>query len=190
MFAADPNIIILGYPAIALLHLGLVNQGRAPIREAYARAGALGEPGQRMAALWFDALFEVRLGNAEHVAEVAEPLRTLAEEYALPQGHAAHFWFRGWAEAQLGRARAGYRLIREGYDEALGLGIRAWGSETLGYAVEALTRAGELRARFSDRLAQRVLCSFRFPERVRAHRARATAAGTPVRQSRRRHGSR
>jgi tetratricopeptide (TPR) repeat protein len=143
VFAADPNVIILGYLALALLHVGLVDQACARIREAYARARALGEPGPRLAALWFEALFEVRMDNAERVAEVAEQLRALAEEYALPPGRAAHLWFGGWADAQLGRAREGYRLIREGYDEALGLGIRAWSSETLGYAVEALMRAGE-----------------------------------------------
>ena len=56
---------------------------------------------------------------------------------------AVHRWFRGWAEAQLGDPRAGYRLIREGYEQAVRLGIRAWASETLGYAAEALARAGD-----------------------------------------------
>ncbi len=143
VFAADPDVILLGYLAIALLHLGLVDQGRARIREAYARADALGEPAPRMAVLWFDALFEVRLGNPEHVAKVAGQLGALADEYALPQGRSAHLWFRGWAEGQLGNSREGHRLIREGYDEAHRLGIRALGSETLGYAVEALALAGE-----------------------------------------------
>ncbi|MGZ5093001.1 MAG: AAA family ATPase [Burkholderiales bacterium] len=143
VFAADPDVIILGYLALALLHTGLVDQARARIREAHTRAHALGEPAPRMAALWFEALFEVRMENPARVVEISDQLRALSEEYALAQGRAAHLWFRGWAEAQLGSPGDGARLIREGYDEAFRLGIRAWGSETLGYAVEALTRAGE-----------------------------------------------
>ncbi|MGZ8202923.1 MAG: ATP-binding protein [Burkholderiales bacterium] len=143
VFAADPDVIILGYLAIALVHIGLIDQARVRIRDMYARAGALGEPAPQMAALWLNALFELRMGNAQGVAAISEHLRELAEEYALAQGRPVHLWFRGWAEAQLGDAREGHRLIREGYDEAVGLGIRAWGGETLGYAVEALTRAGD-----------------------------------------------
>jgi DNA-binding winged helix-turn-helix (wHTH) protein len=143
VFAADPPVIILGFLAIAFVHVGLLVQGRAHIRGAYVRARALGEPGPQLAALWFDALVEVRSGNPERVAEVSERMGALDREYDLPSGRAAHLWFRGWAEAQLGDARAGHRLIREGYAEALRLGMRAWGSETLGYAVEALVRAGE-----------------------------------------------
>jgi len=164
VFAADPGVIIRGYLAIALLHMGLVDEARTRIDEAYARARALGEPGPRLAALWLEALFELRMDNAERVAEVSERLRALAEQYAFPQGRAAHLWFRGWAEAQLGDPRAAHRLIREGYDEALRLGIRAWGSETLGYAVEALTRAGEWAAA-RRQLEEAVQCAEAIGER-------------------------
>jgi tetratricopeptide (TPR) repeat protein len=67
----------------------------------------------------------------------------LVEENAMPLARAAHRWFQGWVEAQLGDPHAGYRLIREGYEQAARLGMRAWASETLGYAVEALARAGD-----------------------------------------------
>ena len=70
-------------------------------------------------------------------------IAALVEEYALPDGRAVHLWFRGWAEAQLGDPRAGYRLIREGHEEALRLDMRAYAGETLGYATEALIRAGD-----------------------------------------------
>lgn len=144
VFAADPGVMILGLLAIALLHLGFVDQGRARMRAACARALALREPGPQLAALWFEALFEVRMGNPERVADVSEQLRALVNEYApQPHGRAAHLWFRGWAAAHLGDPRAGHRLIREGYQEAVRLGMRAWASETLGYAAEALARAGD-----------------------------------------------
>ena len=96
-----------------------------------------------MAALWLDGLFAVRLGNPARVADVSEQLRVLADEHALAGARAAHLWFRGWSVAQLGDPRAGYRLIREGYELSVRLGIRAWACETLGYAAEALARAGD-----------------------------------------------
>ena len=39
------------------------------------------------------------------------------------QGRAAHTWFRGWAQALLGDPTAGYRLVRDGYEHAVRLGI-------------------------------------------------------------------
>ena len=113
------------------------------MRAASARALALREPAPQMAALWLEAMFEQRMGNAERVADLAQRLLALVEEYALPDGRAVHLWFRGWAEAHLGDPRAGYRLIREGHEEALRLDMRAYAGETLGYATEALIRAGD-----------------------------------------------
>jgi DNA-binding winged helix-turn-helix (wHTH) protein/tetratricopeptide (TPR) repeat protein len=143
VFVADPGIIILGFLALDSLHLGWVEQGRDRIAAAYARARDLRVPPPQMAALWLDGLFEVRLGNPARVAEISEQLGVLADEHALAGAHAAHLWFRGWAQAQLGDPRAGFRLIREGYELSVRLGIRAWASETLGYAAEALANAGD-----------------------------------------------
>ncbi|HSC07810.1 MAG TPA: AAA family ATPase [Steroidobacteraceae bacterium] len=143
LFSADPEVIMLGLLAIELLHLGFVDQGRGRLRAAGERARRLREPGPRLAALWFEALFEVRMANPGRVADVAEQIRALVEEYEMPQGRAAHTWFGGWAQAQLGDPRAGYRHIREGYEEAARLGMRAWASETLGYAAEALALSGD-----------------------------------------------
>ena len=143
VFSADPGVITLALLGLELLRLGFVDQGRARIGAAHARARALREPGPQMAALWFEALFELRMGNAERVAAIADELRVRTEEHPLPQIRAAQLWFRGWAEAQLRDPRLGYRLIREGCEQAARLGIRAWMSETLGYAAEALVRAGD-----------------------------------------------
>jgi hypothetical protein len=89
------------------------------------------------------ALFEVRLRNPERVAAVAERLRLRVEEYAQPEGRAAHLWFRVGPKRTLGDPRTGYRLIREGWAKAARLGMRSDGGETLGYAAEALARVGD-----------------------------------------------
>jgi ATP/maltotriose-dependent transcriptional regulator MalT len=119
----------------------------------------------RLAAIWYDALVEVRLGNAERVAALADEMRALVDEFALAQGRIACQWFRGWAEARLGQPREGYRRIRQAYEENTRLGMLAGGSEVRGYAAEALLRAGDLDAarheleealQFANRYAERV----------------------------------
>jgi tetratricopeptide (TPR) repeat protein len=114
VFAADPGVMMLGLLANELAHLGLVEQGRQRMEAALARALALREPAPRQAAFWLEALFEVRMGNPARVADAAERLARLQDEYDGPEGKAAALWFRGWAQAHLGDPRAGHRLIREG----------------------------------------------------------------------------
>ena len=85
VFSADPGVVTLGLLGLELQPLGLVDQGRARIGAAHARARALREPGPQMAALWFEALFELRMGNPGRVAAIADELRARAEEHPLPQ---------------------------------------------------------------------------------------------------------
>ena len=132
IFVADPQVTLLGLLAIQLLHLGLVEQARARLQQAHARARQLGQPMARMVAIWFDALFEVRLGNAERVAALADEMQALVDEFALAQGRTACRWFRGWADARMGEPRDGYRRIREAYEENTRLGMLAGASEILG----------------------------------------------------------
>jgi hypothetical protein len=142
-FVADPKAMLLGLLGMQLLHLGLVQQARARMQQAYARAEQLRQPVARMIAIWLDALLEVRLGNAERVAALADEMRALVDRFALAQGRTASQWFRGWAEARLGQPREGYRRIREAHEKNVALGMLAGGSENLGYAAEALVLAGD-----------------------------------------------
>jgi len=142
-FAVDPQVTLLGLLAVPLLYLGLVEQARARLQQAYARAQQLGQPMARMVAIWFDALFEVRLGNAQRVGALADEMHALVGEFALSHGGNACRWFRGWADARMGDPLEGHRRIREGYEENISLGMLAGGSETLGYAAEALLLAGD-----------------------------------------------
>lgn len=139
----DPQVLVLGLLGIQLLHLGLVEQARARLQQARARSLSLGQPMARMVAIWCDALVEVRLGNAQRVAALADEMRALVEEFALAQGRAACRWFRGWADARLGKPLEGYRKIREAHEENTRLGMLAGGSENLGYAAEALLLAAD-----------------------------------------------
>jgi hypothetical protein len=56
----------------------------------------------------------------------------------LTQGDGPARWLRGWALAQAGKGREGLRLIREGLEIHVRLGMVAGNAETLGYAAEAL----------------------------------------------------
>ena len=147
VFAADPSVLVLGLLAVQLVQLGSVVQARARTREVQRRARALRAPTPMLGALWTEALVEVRMGNAERVAELAAQMLALIDEYAvLPHGRAAHLWFSGWAEARLGDPRAGYRRIRQGCEQEVPFGLRTLTSEAHAYAAEALARAGDWAA--------------------------------------------
>jgi len=141
--AADPGVLILCVLALDAVHLGLVDEGRARLAAARERARDLRAFLPQMVALWIDGLMEVLLGNPARVAEISEQLRALAEEHALGGPHAEHLWFGGWAQAHLGNPSAGYRLIREGHELRVRLGMRARACEVLSYAAEALASAGD-----------------------------------------------
>ena len=96
-----------------------------------------------MVTMWFDALCEIRFGDADRVAALADEMHSLVEEFALAQGKAACRWFRGWADAHRGKPLEGFRQIRAAYEENRALGMIAGSSETLGYAAEALVLHGD-----------------------------------------------
>ncbi|HET7033825.1 MAG TPA: transcriptional regulator, partial [Casimicrobiaceae bacterium] len=142
-FLVDPQVALLGLLGVPLLHLGSVEQARTALQRAYVRARDREWPMARLAALWYSALFEVRLDSAERVAALADEMRALVDEFALAHGRTACRWFRGWADARTGQPRDGYRRIREAYEDNTRLGMLAGGSEVLGYATEALVLAGD-----------------------------------------------
>jgi DNA-binding winged helix-turn-helix (wHTH) protein len=161
----DPQVTLSGLLAMQLLEFGLVKTARARMREARDCARRLQTPIVQLAALWYNALFEVRLGDSERVAALADEMRALVDKFALVQGRTACRWFRGWADARTRDPREAYRRIREAYEENARLGMLAGATETRAYAVEALVLAGdwdsaqrELEAslRLADTLGERV----------------------------------
>ncbi len=145
-FIADPCVTLLATLSLPLTHLGLVTQARERLQQAYERARKLGQPMALLVTVWFDALLQVRLGDVDRVAMIADEMRALVDEYALVQGKAACRWFLGWAEARKGKALEGFRQIRDAHDENTALGMMAGASENLGYAAAALLLHGDWHA--------------------------------------------
>jgi DNA-binding winged helix-turn-helix (wHTH) protein/tetratricopeptide (TPR) repeat protein len=145
-YLVDPQVAVLSSLAITLVHLGHIEQARACVERATVRGRERGWPMAQLTALWRAALLEVRLGNAQGVAALSDAMEALMDEFALGHGRIACRWFRGWADARLGRPREGHRQIREAYEENIQLGMLAGSSEILGYAAEALALAGDWEA--------------------------------------------
>jgi len=164
-FLVDPQVAMAASLSIPLAHLGLVDQARACLQRAHARARERRWPMARLVAIWHSALLEVRLGDAGRVAALADEMRALVDEFMLAHGQTACRWFRAWADARMGKPREGYRAIREAYEENALLGMLAGSSETLGYATDALLLAGDVAGarqqleealHLADKLGERV----------------------------------
>lgn len=182
VFVTDPQVALLGMLAIELVRCGRIVQGRAHAQQARARARELQQPVTRLAAAWQEALMEVRLGDAQRVAALADEMRALVDEFALEQGLTGAQRFQGWAQTRLGRAAEGAAIALAAHDEGLRQGLRAGSSEVLGYAAEALLRAGDVGAaqarldealRFADELGERVY----LPQLMQLEAAIARASG-------------
>ncbi len=104
IFVADTQVTLHGLLAIVFVQRGLVEQAHAHALRARERARELRHPMTRLDATWRLALLEVRLGNAERVAALAEEMQALVDEFSLAQGRTACRWFRGWAQALNGIA--------------------------------------------------------------------------------------
>jgi ATP/maltotriose-dependent transcriptional regulator MalT len=126
-----------------LAHAGLIDEMRERLRQAYTRARELTQPMALLITMWYDALCEIRFGNTDRVAALADEMHSLVEEFGLAQGKAACRWFRGWAAARRGKPLEAVRQIRAAYEENRALGMIAGSSETLGYVAEALVLHGD-----------------------------------------------
>jgi tetratricopeptide (TPR) repeat protein len=152
-FIVDPQVTVLAMLSLPLAQLGLFSEARERLQQAYARARQLGQPMALMATMWFDALCGIRAGDVARVGALAGEMQALVDEFALAQGKAACRWFQGWAEAHFGKPREGFGRIREAYEANRALGMISGGSETLGYAAEALVLLGDW-ARAQEQLDQ------------------------------------
>ena len=142
-FIGDPRPSTLAMLAIQLTHLGLVDQARERIRQAYACVDRLPQPLAALRTIWCDVLVQVRLGDTQRVAELATQMSALVEKHGLAQGRMATRWFRASAKARRESALEAFREIRAAYEENTALGMIAGASEVLGYAADALVLHGD-----------------------------------------------
>lgn len=142
-FVVDPGVTMYGALSLPLLHLGQVDRGRKCLDTASTRARRLGQPMALLVATWFAAAFEVRLGNTDRVAKLADEMRAVVEDAALAQGYGPSRWYQGWVEARLGSPQVGHRLIRDAFEHNMKLGSLSASPEVLGYAAEALILASD-----------------------------------------------
>jgi tetratricopeptide (TPR) repeat protein len=194
IFVADTRVTLHGLLASEFVHRGRFEQARAHAQRSRERAHELRHPMTRLDATWRQALVEVRLGNAERVAVLAEEMRSLVDEFSLAQGRTACRWFRGWAQAFNGAPLEGHRLIREAFEDNIRLGMRSGSSEVLGYAAQALLLAGQHDAAqaeldeallFADELAERVYLPqlWLLEAAIARAQGRADAAAASVRRA-------
>ena len=164
-FIADPRLSLLPLLSVQLATLGLVKQARERLKQAYALVDRLAQPMALMITMWCDALVEVRLGDAERLGALADQMSLLVDKFALAQGRTACRWFRALADARRGNTRESFRQIRAAYEENTALGMIAGGSETLGYAAEALVLQGDFDGA-EEQLEQGFEIVSRYGERV------------------------
>ena len=188
-FLVDPQVALLGLLAIPLASSW---PGRASARlrcSAHMPALAIGGwPMARLAAIWYSALFEVRLGNAERVAALADEMHALVDEFALAHGRTACRWFRGWADARMGAAAR--RLIdgfASAYEDNVRLGMLVGRKRDPGVCDRGA--APRRRLGRSAKAARRSAADRRQARRARVSAAAATCMrGRDRSRARRAHG--
>lgn len=138
----DPRILMHATLALPLVQLGFPDQAQVQIDAARERAQRLRQPMAKLAIAWFGAMVAVRCKDPERVAAWAAELEELACGEGLSQGLGPGGWYRGWAEARLGRPQQGYKIIRQAHQSHLDRGMMVGSAEVFGYAAEALALGG------------------------------------------------
>lgn len=164
MFPIDPGIMLSGFLAVSLLHLGEIDRAQAQIESTLERARRSGQPISQLAAHWMAAVFYVRLHDVDRLAVHAETLQRIAHDAGLAQ-QAPGEWFSGWVEAHRGAALAGFKRIHEAHARNTALGMWRSSAEVVCLGAEALAAAQDwsqaereldeamrLAQRFSERL--------------------------------------
>jgi len=143
-FIVDPETGIRANAVRTLYERGLFDQARAQSGIAVGIAERLAQPLALSLAHWRAGMLEVRLGNPDGVLKHADRIAEVVSKTCVVQGDGPSRYLRGWALAQRGEARQGLELIRDGLARHLAIGMIANCTEVMGYAADALLRAGAL----------------------------------------------
>ena len=118
-----------------------------------------------MVTIWCDALVEVRLGDAERVGALADQMSSLRRQVRAGPGQNGLPLVPRFGGRAQGHTRESFRQIRAAYEENTALGMIAGGSETLGYAAEALVLHGDFDGA-QEQLEQALEIVSRYGERI------------------------
>jgi DNA-binding winged helix-turn-helix (wHTH) protein len=140
-FIVDPEAGIRANSVRTLFERGLFDQAREQAARAVAIGERIGQPIAQALARWRAGMLEVRFGDVEKVMEHADALAQLVARTSVAQGDGPSRYLRGWALAQLGQAREGVQLIRDGLESHLRVGMIASSTEVIGYCADALIAA-------------------------------------------------
>jgi tetratricopeptide (TPR) repeat protein len=143
-FVVDPLVQLRTNISVPLVYLGCSAQALAHLALGEQRAIQLGQPSARMLSLWVQGMIAIRHEDPKRVAVFADRLVDLVERGMLTNGEGPARWMKGWVLAHQGSPLEGFRLIREGYERYVRMGMYASTTETLGYAATALLLAGDL----------------------------------------------
>jgi tetratricopeptide (TPR) repeat protein len=143
-YAQDSGITARGHSALALWHLGHLNQSLEANRVSLDTARRVGHPYSLAWALTISAWLHQMRRETGPTLEIAE------ESLELTQTHGFAFFFgaakclRGWAQAISSRGKKGIDEYREGFARCVETGNQFTGSAYFGMGSEVYASAGHL----------------------------------------------
>jgi len=138
----DPKVTALNHTALALWHLGRIDQARQKCKENFEHARSLGPANMAMAHLSACSLITY-VRDAESMLENAMAMLKIAEEQQLPSFMAWGEIYQGIAHALQGQHATGIDEIKKGLADYLASGTHSSLGQYLSLLAEAYARAGE-----------------------------------------------
>jgi class 3 adenylate cyclase/tetratricopeptide (TPR) repeat protein len=168
----DPKVTVSNHTALALWHLGRIDQARKTLAENLEFALTLGPANFAMAHLSACSLL-IYLRDPQALLENAEAMLEIAAENQLPSFLAWGTIYRGIAHAFLQNIEEGIASINKGLADYLASGTHSSLGQYLSLLAEAYARAGDLEkalATIEDAFGAAPEEEMHFPE---LHRVRA-----------------
>lgn len=142
----DPIVSLQALQAMPLVDLGRPDAACAQLAVADHRAAALRQPVSLQMVLWCRAVLDFQLERPEQVLDHMARMEQVTSRHEVAQLSGPIHWFRGWAQARLGRPYEGHQAILAGLENHTRLGNRSTMTYVHGMAAEAMLLAGEWRA--------------------------------------------
>lgn len=138
----DPQVTVRNHAALALWHIGNIDQARKLLADTIEIARPLSAPNIAMAHLAACSLL-IYLRDPQGIHEHAQAMLEIARSEQLPSFLAWGAMYRGIARAQLGDHESGIAEIKKGLTDYLASGTHSSLSQYLSQLAEAYARAGQ-----------------------------------------------